>query len=122
MSDGSTCTVSYLDTTTYYYKTDAIITLNVVDRTQGAATGVSNIEASMFSLTPNPTNGIAKVNLSKALADKDIAVLNMVGSVIQTITNSPASATLDLSAQPKGVYIVRVNTENGFVSQRIIKQ
>ena len=61
-----------------------------------------------ISLAPNPTTGI--VQLSGTALAAQIEISTVLGRRITTMTNSPQR--IDLSAQPKGTYLVKVITED----------
>ena len=65
-------------------------------------------------LTPNPTQGVLHV-----VADglRRVEVMDMCGRVVMT-TNG---ADLDMSALPKGLYMVRVSTERGTTVNKVVR-
>lgn len=62
-------------------------------------------------LLPNPTNG--KLQLSKNIAVEKTEIFNALGMLVGT--------TLDLTSQPSGMYIIRITTDNGAFTSKIIK-
>jgi len=87
--------------------------------------GVNEYELeSLVSLFPNPTSGFFTIN-SEEIKIKNIEVYNVLGEQIQKLaigskqlaTNSP---TIDLSLSPDGIYFVRVDTEKGMVSKKVV--
>jgi hypothetical protein len=72
----------------------------------------------VFSLYPNPAND--RVNITSSQAMTDITVYNYVGQVVHRSNLSNAnSLTLNTSNYEAGVYVVRINTENGVVTRRV---
>ncbi len=76
---------------------------------------------------PNPTSGLVTLFLSKETIGEQLRIqlLNCNSMVIQSITSSSKSEEIqvDLSAQPGGIYFVKVNSESGsiFGVKRILK-
>ena len=67
------------------------------------------------SIYPNPTNGILNV---AGQGTMHISVLNVLGQTLQE-TCSEGNTTLDLSQYESGMYLVRIETENGVMVQKV---
>jgi hypothetical protein len=86
-------------------------------------TGISPIAVNSNPLTvyPNPSNGIFTVEMkNEKLKMKNIAVFNVLGEQMITSTLPPPNGggasstyTLNLSAEPNGIYFLKVITANG---------
>lgn len=71
--------------------------------------------AKSFKVYPNPSSGIFNINGDGIL---EMEVRNIVGGlIIQNGLNS-----VDLSKYPNGIYLVKLKTEKGIVSKKIVKQ
>lgn len=87
-------------------------------------TGITTNEAeNMFSVYPNPNNGefTVSVRLDKQ-ADVKIRVINMIGQEISNrmITNTVGGTySMDLSAQPNGIYFVEITSDNSILVKKI---
>jgi hypothetical protein len=76
-----------------------------------------------ISVYPNPTYG--KVILSTANSQPDInsiSVFNMAGKEVLSpqFTAGASEVEIDLSSQPKGLYILRINEGKNFYQKKII--
>jgi hypothetical protein len=72
----------------------------------------------VFSMYPNPAND--RVNITSSQAMQDITVFNYVGQVVFRADLSKAnSLTLNTGGYDAGVYVVRINTENGVITRRV---
>jgi hypothetical protein len=72
----------------------------------------------VFSLYPNPAND--RVNITSSQAMTDITVYNYVGQVVfRSDLGQTNSTTLNTGNYEAGVYVVRINTENGVVTRRV---
>lgn len=120
VSDGLGCEDLYCDSSTYIFKTEEVITVNVVDKTQ-TPTGISDTKNNhSISLYPNPSNG--KFTLTSDISQGGmIEVYNITGAkVFSQNTSSLTRANIDISQQAKGIYLVKVsNTENVW-TQRVV--
>ena len=70
-------------------------------------------------LYPNPTNSEVKISSQNII--NSIEIFNSLGQrVYQSVVNSNTK-TIDISSFVNGVYILGVNTENGVIREKIIK-
>ena len=70
---------------------------------------------------PNPTSGICSVSLSNGNTCQ-VVVYDMLGKLVQQPMMLQNGDFLDLSAQPKGVYFIRVTEEGKVVAtEKVIK-
>ncbi len=65
-----------------------------------------------FSLYPNPTTDKASIIFSGDKTIRQVSVSNLLGAIVLENTN-PQGNTMDVSALPAGVYIVRIVTNDG---------
>ena len=68
---------------------------------------IGSFNKSEISIYPNPTSGI--VNIDTKLAIDKVNVYNITGQLIQ----STKSTTIDLSGAKTGIYVVKIEFENG---------
>ena len=74
-------------------------------------------------VAPNPTaDGHLAVRLEGATKAAPLVVLNALGQVVQTGTASATAAQVDLSGVASGVYVLRVTTPQGVLTERIVRQ
>ena len=78
------------------------------------------IEASVY---PNPTSGIVNVT---AEGLQRIEAMDITGRTVATLKNSSNQtfkhSSIDLSAQPNGIYILRITTAEGTSMRKIMKR
>jgi|GEM_PF-1098949 len=76
---------------------------------------------------PNPNASgvftLAARGRETALNQADLTVMDALGRVVarQSATRTTTARTLDLQAQPAGLYTLRLETPNGFVVQKLMK-
>lgn len=79
--------------------------------------GINDNEPTAITLSPNPTHG----NLSiKAQGMKSIAIFNLLGQSIYEAETQGDRHTADLSTLNPGIYLIRIDTEQGTVTQKVI--
>ncbi len=80
-----------------------------------AAANIKHINNNV-SIYPNPTSGIININTNAQIVN--IEVTDITGKVIYIgNTNS-----IDISTQPNGVYFIKVQTEDGIITRKILKK
>jgi endonuclease I/chitodextrinase len=72
-----------------------------------------------LKIYPNPTNG-NKIYFNLTQNVK-VSIYTILGKLIQTESLNPDTNSMDISNLPKGIYIVKMNTENEFITKKIIK-
>lgn len=90
--------------------------------------GVMSVEESaaedLFSLYPNPSDGVVNVNLNM---NGEIKIYNLIGEEIGSWQlpvekNESNNYRIDLRKFPSGIYFLLVQTEKGIAARKIIKQ
>ena len=69
-----------------------------------------------ISIYPNPTNGLVNIQSSVPV---DIVVYNVVGEIILIAKNA---TQIDLSSQPRGIYMVQLTSDQGTVTRKVTLQ
>lgn len=88
-------------------------------------TGIENYLQGLITLSPNPAKEYVNVQCSMnnvPLEGAEIEVLDMYGKLLQTITISSEITQINVSGLASGVYFVRVNTKQGSVTKRFVKE
>ncbi len=78
---------------------------------------LNNIDANNFTVYPNPANGIVKINTTAAILNVALIDINGAKTTLNAINNS-----VDLSSFAAGIYILNIQTSNGVISQKLIKE
>lgn len=87
----------------------------------GGPTGMEETKhASSFKIMPAISNGLFHMVFANAVSCRDgIKVYNLSGQLLSEYKNISEIQQLDLSALPNGNYLVKLETETGFYSQKI---
>ncbi|MEA2043393.1 MAG: T9SS type A sorting domain-containing protein [Bacteroidota bacterium] len=86
------------------------------------STLIKGISQNNFLIYPNPTNGILNLKASENFRNigKDslsVEITNINGQIIYTINNK---SKIDISNQPKGIYFIKIKTENRIYIKKLI--
>ncbi len=108
-------TVTYSFTDNLNCTATATSVINVVD-----CAGIQEAEnAELISVYPNPSNGLLNID-GKGLMINRVEVLSITGQLVFSVDVNHSAAQLNLSELSKGVYVLRVNHENGSIVRRIV--
>jgi hypothetical protein len=78
-----------------------------------------------FSVYPNPTTGVFRLDIQDASFlnnETNLTVVNLLGEIVLSQDVDAASTSLNLENQPAGVYFLYVRTASGTSTQKIIKE
>ncbi|MFV0501961.1 MAG: T9SS type A sorting domain-containing protein [Bacteroidales bacterium] len=78
-----------------------------------------SLEDNSITLYPNPTN--SEVNISSENVINSIEIFNSLGQRVYYSVVNYNTKTIDISSFANGVYILGVNTGNGVIRKKIIK-
>ncbi|NCA85393.1 MAG: T9SS type A sorting domain-containing protein [Clostridia bacterium] len=91
--------------------------ISAVSSVKMSSTGMANPLASAMKIYPNPSKGTFTIEGMNN--DAKVSIFNAFGDEIYT-GGLLLSATIDLSAQPKGVYLARFETSAGVTFEKLI--
>ena len=94
-------------------------TFDGIGKHSDATAGLNTSDFNKFKIYPNPTNG-NKIyfNLTQEIK---VTIYNVLGKLIQTEKVNINSNSIDISNLSKGMYILKINTENQFITKKLIK-
>jgi hypothetical protein len=116
---------------TYASSGSFTVTVTVIGSTTTSATqsivitGISNINfVNALNIFPNPANDFVNVSFGLASSeDIELTVYSVDGKVIETrafANESKVNTTFNTSSLNNGVYILKINTENGISTQKFV--
>lgn len=82
--------------------------------------GGGDVAANSFVMYPNPSSD--SINFEGDSVIEFVEVYTTDGRMVEKKAVNAANATIDISALPSAAYLVKVKTEKGFESVRLIKQ
>ncbi len=88
--------------------TSAVISSNCISIVTGLD---KNKTSAIFSITPNPSNGLFKFILYET-SSADLIIYNTLGNSIQSVTLNTNENNIDLRTHPKGIYYYQLKLSN----------
>lgn len=87
------------------------------------STGIDTPNANMASLYPNPATNQLFVQLNNQMA-QSISIKNTLGQTMvqKNIDSNQTISTINIAQLPAGLYFVQINTTQGTLIQRFVKQ
>lgn len=83
--------------------------------------GISNLERNQFaSIYPNPNKGHFTVKANSSNQFNTIEIYNLLGKRVISSSFGDNSIEIDISNQPKGVYLLKIVSNNDIIIQKII--
>lgn len=73
------------------------------------------------SIYPNPTTSDVTLDLS-GLNAKTVELFSMNGQLLNTVVPTDETMTLSMNQYAAGIYFVRIHTDNGITTQKIVKK
>ena len=117
--DQSVCTLEVpISSISEYEKADVWKNFNI----KGIGVGIEEIENENVTIYPNPTIGKLTIT-NHELRITEIEVFDIYGKQLSSHPHITSSShhTIDISDLPVGIYFVKIETENGIITKKIIK-
>ncbi|MGB0930982.1 MAG: immunoglobulin-like domain-containing protein [Chitinophagales bacterium] len=74
-----------------------------------------------ITMRPNPTKGLLNIDANDIdMKGASVEIYNLVGKLISTTSMEGNTYTVDLTAQPAGIYVVKVNTAEGSIAKKVV--
>jgi hypothetical protein len=113
----STCTLNVpIGSVTAYENALVWKDFNIV----GIEVGIETMKIAPVKFYPNPTTGILKIE-SLELRIESVVVYDVFGK-IQKMESLKTESTIDISHLPAGAYFVKISTEAGEVTRKVLKE
>ena len=82
--------------------------------------GIENHEMNNVVVYPNPTKGTVKIQNSE-FRIQNVEVYDAYGKLLNVVNVNDNAAAIDMSDYAEGIYFLKVKTDNGTVTKRIIR-
>ena len=119
-SDGSQTDTAVINSSSsskvaYYQVDDISVTLS--------GNGVNEVyeNENLISVFPNPSTGKFQLE-AETLKESEIKIYNSIGEMLYDSYLPAGKSDIDLSASPKGIYFIRMNSEEKEATKKIIIQ
>ena len=106
----------WVDNSGYVFIADAGNNVVRKIKPKGLKSNGGTMATKEISLYPNPTTGVVTLATDEELNNTPVAVFNVLGAKVFNASFSGNSNTIDLSAQPAGIYTVVFETGSGMHS------
>ena len=83
--------------------------------------GINDYVEANVTVAPNPTTGVVRVSSSKFQVS-GVDVYDVYGKLLNTMSANDGMVEVDLGQYAAGVYFLRVSTESGMVTKRVVKR
>jgi subtilisin family serine protease len=80
-------------------------------------TGVAMVQNEMFRVFPNPSSGVFTLETAGALT---FQIIDLTRRTLLTRETMPGITMIDLSGQPKGLYILQLQQHNSVINHRLL--
>jgi len=88
---------------------------------QPTITKINSPKNDLFSISPNPSNGV--FNVKTAAKNSSIKVIDLLGNVVlMNNTNANSIISIDLANQANGIYFLQVNNGKETITRKLIKE
>lgn len=110
----------------FYIHTDNVCTAESTNRVRsilcGATLKVESFDSSVFSISPNPANDFINISNTENIKVSNIKITDLNGRVVkQNNFDNVSSINLNVSDLSSGVYMMNINTNEGMMVKKIIK-
>ena len=105
----------YVQTLQNMHGCDSTVTLHLT-----LHVGIGDHSANNITLYPNPTRGTVQIRNSGSNI-LSVTVFDASGRMLNTVNVNDHTAAIDLSGYAVGTYFLRIMTENGVVTKRVVK-
>ena len=105
----------YTQVLTDEFGCDSTVTMHLTLRV-----GIGTRTLGNITLYPNPTRGTVRIQHS-ASRIQSVALYDVSGRVLDKVIVNGHTAVIDLSRHPSGTYFLRITTENGVATDKVVK-
>ena len=92
---------------------------NAIDQ-EVTGLGITDLSNAGFSVAPNPSKGVFNVNMTN-ISNAKVDVYNVLGALVYSTSIDSSSNAINLSQFTNGVYVLKLQTEVGTFSTRLVK-
>ncbi len=121
-----TWTATATEVIKFYIHTDNICSSQQTNRIRsivcGASLKVDSFDGSNFSISPNPANDFVNISNSENIKVSSVKITDLNGRVVkQNSFDSVSDISMNVSDLSSGIYMMNINSNEGSVTKKIIK-
>ena len=110
------------NTANIYFDFNFPIVTNTVSTTVTALGIAENEVSDSVKIYPNPANNSLSISLNQNDAIKLVTINNMIGQKVKVISADIDLSKIDISTLSAGTYFIKVETNNGEITKKLIKR
>lgn len=118
---GTATTIDYVKVTWLSGIEDVISNVNpnqTLMIEEGSTLSTSEFDLNTISVSPNPTNGIFRINgLNQTM---EVSIFDYLGRLVFSTQVSPEDNTINLSTNSKGIYILQLKNETSEITKKVV--
>jgi hypothetical protein len=80
--------------------------------------GINEITTDAFQIFPNPAKG--ELNISGSIAPTHVSIYNLTGQLVYETGQCVANMKISVSSFPSGIYFIKIISENGIVTKKVV--
>jgi Secretion system C-terminal sorting domain len=103
-----------------YFDYNAPIDTNIALTTFQTLSNSIAVFDESITVFPNPTNG--NVNINSKFNIKSVELYDLQGRILETVLENSSSSTIDISERQKGIYFLKITTDEGSKVEKIMKE
>lgn len=104
-----------------YFDINPVVMTNTTNNVIANGTGISNLfEGNLYSIMPNPSNGVIKFNTGAETAT--VQILSIDGKLLMQNSFVANGDKMDISSLPSGMYLVMINSKRGSETLKLVKE
>lgn len=96
---------------------DGEVILELKDYYDPLSTGINNLSNISSEIFPNPAHSV--INISSEIKTGNFEIIDLTGKVV---SSGKFQNSIDISSLKQGVYLVNINNQNSYSTQRFIKK
>ena len=87
----------------------------------GSGNSIADVEGNAaFTLAPNPAHGTVVLTLAETAEGAELTLCDLGGRELRRVQVAGATHSLDVSALPTGVYLLKLTTPQGVAIRRLL--
>jgi hypothetical protein len=83
--------------------------------------GLEETSNESINVTPNPSNGVFNLHLGKSLDKAKLSIISIDGKEVFNAEVNGSNQSVDLSASPAGIYLLKINTGKTIETKKLVK-
>ena len=102
-------------------KSTAVQDISVIKHSISGSNGIKEVDFNInYSIYPNPTNGLLHIEQKNSMNNSMLSIYNACGVNVYSTKMHSSTETVDMTGFSKGIYFIRINDNEHFITQKIV--